>query len=108
MGPAGPLIAMVAGALLGGFAGGTAGGVYTCSVEGDHYVIKYQPEIPAPEYYLQQGYNHHHHPLPYSPYYTQPLLNYPPAYRYQQVLIRKISKILSLVRLDAWMLESQW
>ena len=77
MGPAGPLIAMVAGALLGGFAGGTAGGVYTCTVEDDHYVIKYTPEYPpSPEYYLPpspQAYNHHLHPLPYNQYHQSPL-----------------------------------
>ena len=71
MGPAAPLIALLTGALLGGVAGGTAGGVYTCKVEGDHYVIEYQPAHKAPSYNHEPlyqpvaGYNHHVHPLPY-------------------------------------------
>ena len=65
MGPAGPLIALLAGALLGGVAGGTAGGVYTCAVEGDHYVIRYVPDHISP---LTVGYNHHHHPSPLHSY----------------------------------------
>ena len=48
MGPAGPLISLIAGALFGSVLGGTAGGVYTCTVEGDHYVIKYLPEYHHP------------------------------------------------------------
>ena len=61
MGPAAPLIALLTGALLGGVAGGTAGGVYTCKVEGDHYVIQLkEPHQPL------VGYNHHVHPLPYK------------------------------------------
>ena len=68
MGPAAPLIALLTGALLGGVAGGTAGGVYTCKVEGDHYVIQYQPPGHDHEPYYQPvaGYNHHVHPLPYQ------------------------------------------
>ena len=64
MGPAAPLIALLTGALLGGVAGGTAGGVYTCKVEGDHYVIQYQP--PDHPYQPVAAYNHHVHPLPYT------------------------------------------
>ena len=65
LGPAGPLIALIAGALLGGMAGGTAGGVVACHAEGDHYVI----ELP-PSYY-----NHRHHPSPYH-YYKSPVYSY--------------------------------
>ena len=65
LGPAGPLIALIAGALLGGMAGGTAGGVVACHAEGDHYVI----ELP-PSYY-----NHRHHPSPYH-YYKAPVYSY--------------------------------
>ena len=63
MGPGGPLIALLVGGLLGGVAGGTAGGVYTCHVEGDHYVVQYTPGH-APFHY-----SHSHHPAyTYYPY----------------------------------------
>ena len=65
LGPAGPLIALLAGALLGGVAGGTAGGVVACHAEGDHYVI----ELP-PSYY-----NHRHHPGHYG-FYNYPVYSY--------------------------------
>ena len=79
MGPAAPLIALLTGALLGGVAGGTAGGVYTCKVEGDHYVIQYQAPAKDPYYQPVAGYNHHVHPLPYH---DSENYNIPPHYRY--------------------------
>ena len=85
MGPGGPLIALIAGALLGGVAGGTAGGVYTCAVEGDHYVIRYIPDYhtpPSPYISpLTVGYNHHLHPSSLHSHYNyaqQPSYSYYP------------------------------
>ena len=85
LGPGGPLIALIAGALLGGVAGGTAGGVYTCAVEGDHYVIRYVPDYhPPPSPHISPltvGYNHHVHPSAlhsYHHYAQQPSYSYYP------------------------------
>ena len=85
LGPGGPLIALIAGALLGGVAGGTAGGVYTCAVEGDHYVIRYVPDHhgpPSPPISpLTVGYNHHIHPSALHSHYNyaqQPSYSYYP------------------------------
>ena len=85
MGPGGPLIALIAGALLGGVAGGTAGGVYTCAVEGDHYVIRYVPGYHTPPSQhispLTVGYNHRLHPSPLHSHYNyaqQPSYSYYP------------------------------
>jgi hypothetical protein len=57
---------------VGGLAGGTAGGVYTCHVEGSRYMIHYRgphhvyEHSYTQEYATPTGYTHHLHPYEYS------------------------------------------
>lgn len=68
VGPAAPLVALLAGALLGGVAGGTAGGVYTCQLDHGRYVIKYK----APGHH-SGGTSYHYKPAySYSAYPAYP------------------------------------
>ena len=116
LGPGGPLIALIAGALLGGVAGGTAGGVYTCAVEGDHYVIRYVPDYhvpPSPHISpLTVGYNHHVHPSAlhsYHHYAQQPSYSYYP-YRWKKtrpiIFDSFIFLVEGLEKLEGWTPES--